>query len=99
MPQQGFRRSAEQNRGLVGDIRLKSGPYLLLFQLLHGGRPGSGRPSITLENILSQERSTCRGEKIAVFTMCYANAHAAIWSLPASSWPGGHGSQEVFEGL
>ena len=35
-------RSAEQNRGLGGDIRLKSGPYLLLILLLHGGRPGSG---------------------------------------------------------
>ena len=51
MLQQGFGRSAEQNRGPGGDIRLKSGPYLLLFLLLHGGRPGSGRPSTTLENI------------------------------------------------
>ena len=25
-----------------------------------------------------KEISTCRGEKSAVFTMCYANAHAAI---------------------
>ena len=54
--QQGFGRSCAQNRGLVGDIRLKSGPYLLLFLLLHGGRPGSGRPSTALENILPQER-------------------------------------------
>ena len=56
MLQQGFGRSAEQNRGLGGDIRLKSGPYLLLLLLLHGGRPGSGRPNTTLENILSRER-------------------------------------------
>ena len=33
----GLRRSAEQNRGLGGDIRLKSGPYLVLLVLLHGG--------------------------------------------------------------
>ena len=57
MLQLGFGRSADQNRGLGGDIRLKSGPYLLLFLLLHGGRPGSGRPSTAaLENILPQER-------------------------------------------
>ena len=31
MLQQGFGRSAEQNRGLGGYIRLKSSPYLLLF--------------------------------------------------------------------
>ena len=54
--QKGLGRSAEQNRGLVGDIRLKSGPYLVLFVLLHGGRPGSGRPKTFLENILPQER-------------------------------------------
>ena len=56
MPQKGLGRSAEQNRGLGGDIRLKSGPYLVLFVLLHGGRPGSGRPRTFLENILPQER-------------------------------------------
>ena len=54
--QQGLGKSAEQNRGLGGDIRLKSGPYLLPFLLLHGGRPGAGRPSTTPENILPQER-------------------------------------------
>ena len=53
--QKGLGRSAEQNRGLGGDIRLKSGPYLVLFVLLHGGRPGSGRPRTFLENILPQE--------------------------------------------
>ena len=56
MLQKGLGRSAEQNRGLGGDIRLKSGPYLVLFVLLHGGRPGSGRPRTFLENILPQER-------------------------------------------
>ena len=56
MLQQGFGRSAEQNRGLGGNIRLKSGPHLLLFLLLHGGRPDSGRPSTALENTLPQER-------------------------------------------
>ena len=39
MLQKGLGRSAEQNRGLGGDIRLKSGPYLVLFVLLHAGRP------------------------------------------------------------
>ena len=33
--QQGFGRSAEQNRGLGGDIRLNNGPHLLLFPLLY----------------------------------------------------------------
>ena len=56
MLQKGLGRSAEQNRGLGGDIRLKSGPYLVLFVLLQGGRPGSGRPRTFLENILPQER-------------------------------------------
>ena len=56
MLQKGLGRSAGQNRGLGGDIRLKSGPYLVLFVLLHGGRPGSGRPRTFLENILPQER-------------------------------------------
>ena len=37
MLQKGLGRSAEQNRGLGSDIRLKSGPYLVLFVLLHGG--------------------------------------------------------------
>ena len=49
MLQQGLGRSAEQNPGLGGDIRLKSSPYLLPFLLLHGGRPGSGRPSTILD--------------------------------------------------
>ena len=88
MLQQGFGRSAEQNRGLGGNIRLKSGPYLLLFLLLHGGRPGSGQPSTILENILPQE---IYQEKTTVFTMCYANAHAAIMEsacteLARGSW-------------
>ena len=55
MFQKGLGTSAEQNRGLGGDIRLKSGPYLVLFVLLHGGRPDSGRPRTFLENILPQE--------------------------------------------
>ena len=97
MLQQGFGRSAEQNRGLGGDIRLKSGPYMLLFLLLHGGRPGSGQPSTTLVNILPQERyQLVADESLQCFTMCYASAHPAI-GQSAPSWPGGHGSQEMFE--
>ena len=79
MLQKGLGRSAEQNRGLGGDIRLKSGPYLVLFVLLHGGRPGSGRPRTFLENILPQERYQLVADvSLQCFIMYYANAHAAI---------------------
>ena len=100
MLQKGLGRSAEQNRGLGGDIRLKSGPYLVLFVLLHGGRPGSGRPRTFLENILpTREISTSLRPLSAVFTMCYANAHPAIWQPTCTELYRGHRSQEVFEGL
>ena len=84
--QKGLGRSTEQNRGLGGDIRLKSGPYLVLFVLLNGGRPGSGRPRTFLENILPQERYQLYSLRplSAVFTMCYANAHPAIWQPTCS---------------
>ena len=72
---EGFGRSAEQNRGLGGDIRLKSGPYLLLFLLLNGGRPGSGRPSTTLENLLPQERYQLVADKSLQCLPCATQMH------------------------
>ena len=79
MLQQGFGRSSKQNHGLGGEIRLKSGSYLLMFLLLHGGRPGS---VLTKHNsrkyITAREISTSLGLKSAVFITCYANAHAVI---------------------
>ena len=34
-----------------------------------------------------------------VFTMCYTNAHPAIWQPTCTELYRGHRSQEVFEGL
>ena len=93
--------SAEQNRGLGGDIRLKSGPYLILFVImLHDGRPGSGRQSTTLENILPQERYQLVSDLYLQCLPCATQMHTRRYgSLPAPSSPGAHRSQEVFEGL
>ena len=100
MPQKELGRSAEQNRGLGGDIRLKSGLYLVLFVLLHGGRPGSGRPRIFLENILSQERYQLVSDLYLQYLPCGTQSHTRRYdSLPAPSSIGGRRSQEVFEGL
>ena len=100
MLQKGLGRSAEQKRGLGGDIRLKSGPYLVLFVLLHDGSPGSGRPRTFLENILPQERYQLVSD---LYLQCLPYAtqmHTRRYgSLPAPSYIGGHRSQEVFEGL
>ena len=79
MLQQGFGRSAEQNRGHGGDIRLKSGPYLLLVPTATWRETWLGPTKHkSRKYIATREISTCRGEKSAVFTMCYANTHAAI---------------------
>ena len=59
MPQQDFEKSSAQNRGLGGDVRLKSGESLLLFLLLQEyrkRRPGLDRQGTTIENVLPQER-------------------------------------------
>ena len=97
---EGVGRSAEQNGGLGGDIRLKSGPYLVLFVLLHGGRPGSGRPRTFLENILPQERYQIVSDLYLQCLPCATRMHTRRYgSLPAPSSIGGHRSQEVFEGL
>ena len=100
MLQKGLGRSAEQNRGLGGDIRLKSGPYLGRFVLLHGGRPGSGRPRTFLENILPQEKYQLVLDLYLQCLPCATQMHTRRYgSLPAPSSPVGHRSQEVFEGL
>ena len=101
MLQKGLGRSAEQNRDLGGDTRLKSGPYLVLFVLLHGGRPGSGQPRTFLENILPQERYQLVSDLYLQYLPCATQVvHTRRYgSLPAPSSIGGHRSQEVFEGL
>ena len=99
--QKGLGKSAEQNRGLGGDIRLKSGPYLVLFVLLHGGRPGSGRPRTFLESIFPQEEIYQLVADVSLQCLsCTTQMHTQRYgSLPAPSSPGAHRSQEVFEGL
>ena len=100
MLQKGLGRSAEQNRGLRGDIRLKSGPYLVLFVLQHGERSGSGRPRTFLENILPQEIYQIVSDLYLHCLPCATQMHTWRYgSLPAPSSPGGHRLQEVFEGL
>ena len=93
----GLGRSAEQNRCLGGDIRLKSGPYLVLFVLLHGGRPGSGRPrTFFLENILPQERYQLVSDLYLQFLPCATQMHTRRYgSLPAPSSIGGHRSMHT----
>ena len=76
--QQGFGRSAEQNRGLGGDIRLKGGipavvPTAAWRETWLGLTKHNSRKYIATRDI-----STCRGRKSAVFTMCYATTHPAI---------------------
>ena len=93
MLQKGLGRSAEQNRGLGGDIRVKSAPYLVLFVLLHGGRPGSGRPRTFLENLLPQERYQLLivSDLYLQCSPCATQMHTRRYgSLPAPSSIGGH---------
>ena len=100
MLQKGLGRSAEQNRGLGGDIRLKSGPYLVLFVLLHGGRPGSGRPRTFLENILPQERYQLVSDLYLQCLPCATQMHTrrdmAAYLLRALS--GGIGRRRYLKG-
>ena len=79
MLQQGFRRSSAKNRGLGGDVRLKSGeptdiPTAVGIQ---NAETWYGLPHYR-KCIDTRNMSTCSGEKSAVFLMCYASAHAAI---------------------
>ena len=79
MLQKGLGRSAEQNRGLGGDIRFKSGPYLLPFLLLAWRETWLGATKHNSRKyIATKEISTGLGPLSAVFSTCYANAHAAI---------------------
>ena len=100
MLQQGLRRSSGQNRGLGGDVRLKSGepatvPTAVGVQKTETWlRP----PKPYQKYIATGEISTCPRGESAVFTMCYTNAHAAIGQSTCTVLPGGHESQEVFEG-
>ena len=99
MLQKGLGRSAEQNRGLGGDIRLKSGSYLVLFVLLHGGRPGSGRPRTFLENILPQERYQLVSDLYLQCLPCATQMHTRRYgSLPAPSSIGGIGHRRYLKG-
>ena len=49
--------------------------------------------------IATRDISTSLGPLSTVFTMCYANAHAAIGQRTCTEFARGHRSQEVFEGL
>ena len=81
MLQQGFRRSSAQNRGLGGDVRLKSGEPAAVPTAAAVGVQKTETwlgPPHYRKYIATREISPCLGEKSTVFTMCYAYAHAAI---------------------
>ena len=91
MLQQGFGRSPAQNRGLGGDVRLKSGEQLLLFPtaVVVGGvqktETSAGldrKKSATRKNIpgiARREIPTCCVAGSALFTMlCYVDAHVVM---------------------
>ena len=79
MLQQGFRRCSAQNRGLGGDVRLKSGEPAAVPTAVGVQKTETWLgPRHYRKYIATREISTNPGENSAVFTMCYANAHAAI---------------------
>ena len=82
MLQQGFRRSSAQNRGFGGDVRrLKSGEPAAIPTAVGVQKTETtwlGPPLYYRKHIATREVSPYPGEKSAVFTVCYANAHAAI---------------------
>ena len=70
-----------QKRGLGGGLRLKSGEPAAVPTAVGVQKTETwlGPPKHYRKYIATREISTCcPGEKSAVFTMCYANAHAAI---------------------
>ena len=79
MLQQDFRRSSAQNCGLGGDVRLKSGEPAAVPTAVGVQKTETwlGPPHYR-KCIATREIPPCPGEKSAVFTMCYANVHAAI---------------------
>ena len=91
MLQQGFRRSSAQNRGLGGDVRLKSGgPAAVPTAVgVHKTETWLGPPHYYRKYIATREISPCPGKKSAVFTMCYENAHAAIGQSTCTELPRG----------
>ena len=101
MLQQGFRRSSAQNSGLGGDVKLKSGePAAVPIACCRSTENEDLAWTAALSTIYCYKRDiTCPGKKSAVFTTCYANAHAAIGPSTCTELPGGHGSQDVFERL
>ena len=79
MLQQGFGGSSAQNRDLGGDVRLKSGEPADVPTPVGVQKTETwlGPPHYR-KYIATREISTCREDLSVVFTMCYANAHAAI---------------------
>ena len=79
MLQQGVRRSSAQNRGLGGDVRLKSREPAAVPTAVGVQKTETwlGPPHYR-KYIATREISPYPGETSAVFTMCYANAHASI---------------------
>ena len=79
MLQQGFERSSAQNRGLEGDVRLKSGDPAAVPTAVGVRKTETwlGPPHYRIY-IATREISNCRGDLSVVLTMSYANAHAAI---------------------
>ena len=79
MLQQGLRRISAQNRGLGGDARLKSGESAAVLTAVGVQKTETwlGPPHYR-KYIDTREISPCPGEKSSVFTVCCANAHAAI---------------------
>ena len=90
MLQQGFRRSSAQNRGLGSDVRLKSGEPAAVPTVVGVQKTETwlGLPHYR-KYIATREISPCPGEKSAVFTMCSANAHAAIGQSTCTELPRG----------
>ena len=81
MLQQDFRKSSAQNRGLGGDVRLKSGEPAAVPTAVGVQKTETwlGPPKKHYRKyIATRDISTCPREKSAVFTICYANAHATI---------------------
>ena len=78
MLQQGVGWSAKKNHGVGGDIsQERSIPAAVPTAAWRETWLGPTKHNYR-KYIASREISTCRGEKSAVFSMYYANAHAAI---------------------
>ena len=70
-----------QNHGLGGDVRLKSGEPAAVLTAVDLGVQRTETwlgPPHYRKCTATREISPYPGKKSAVFTMCYANAHAVI---------------------